>query len=125
MSARWMLPENVHAQYREELAESSIARRSGDRERAWRHLERAHILGQMAVWPHIGVHLRMLGAAIIDADPREAAGQMIRIVRAGPGSYAGTVPIGDTGRARSPDPAPPVPEDLLEILSEGGIEIPT
>lgn len=124
MSPRWHLPPDVHTRFRQELADSRTARRDGDGPRAWRHLERAHILGQMAVWPHVRVHLAMLWAAILDTDAREVGGQLIRILRAGPGSYAGTVPIGDTGRTRSTYPPPPVPDDLLAILSDGGIQLP-
>lgn len=124
MSARWALPPTVHVQYQEEIAKSRAARRAGDRETSWRHLERAHILGQMAVRPHVAVHLRMLWCAAVDADLREVAGQVVRTLRAGPGSYAGTVPIGDTGRARSLFPPPPIPSDLLDVLLGGGIDIP-
>lgn len=125
MRHRWVLPPSVQAAYRRELTAARRARRAGDAGTGWRHLERAHILGQMAVWPHVGIHLRMLRWAVADADVREVAGQLERVLRAGPGSYTGTVPIGDTGRAGSPYPAPAIPQDLLEVLVGGGMDIPS
>lgn len=124
MSSRWKLPTMVHDRYLEEVALSRSAEERGDHATAWRHLERAHILGQMAVWPHVGIHARMLRFAVVRWDPSEIIGQLVRIVIAGPGSYTGTVPIGDTGRARSPSPPPPVPDDLRAVLLDGGIELP-
>lgn len=121
MSSRWSLPPAVAQAYAREVALSRAAERNGDYSAAWRHLERAHILGLIAVWPHIGVHLRMLRFAIARWDRPEITGQLLRVVIAGPGSYSGQVPFGDTGGSRAPSPPPPIPEDLASVFRAGGI----
>lgn len=124
LSSRWFLPPDVAGGYRQEISLSHAAVRTGDHEGAWRHLERAHILGLIAVWAHIGVHFRMLRFAIVHWDRHEIAGQVLRVVIAGPGSYSGQVPLGDTGGSRAPAPPPPIPEDLRSILRAGGVVMP-
>jgi len=81
------------------------------------------MLGLIPVWPHVGIHLRMLRLAIVRRDRQEVAGQLLRTVMAGPGSYSGQVPLGDTGRARAPSPGP-VPQDIRTVLGAGGVIIP-
>ena len=39
---------------------AQAARRGGDLDRAFHHLERAHILGQRRTWLHVKSHLAML-----------------------------------------------------------------
>lgn len=124
MSGRWFLPPVIAEAYARELALSRAAERDGDDAAAWRHLERAHILGLIAVWPHIGIHLRMLRFAVVHWDRQEIAGQLLRVVIAGPGSYSGQVPLGDTGATRAPSPPAPVPEDLAAALRAGGVVLP-
>lgn len=75
------------------------ARSAGDRETAWRMLERLHILSQPALWPHIRSHLDMLGYAVALRDKPEIAGQIARLVLAPLGNLTGRLPIGNTGRA--------------------------
>ncbi|WP_249383902.1 DUF3703 domain-containing protein [Chitinivorax sp. B] len=80
---------------------------------AFSHLERAHILGQRYVWPHIISHVWMLRIGLQRRDRREVVGQVIRIVGGGLGSAIGRVPIGNTGGANvSPFMPMPIPEDL-------------
>lgn len=66
---------------------------------AWYHLERAHILSQAFVWPHIYVHWRMFVIAVRTMDFREILGQIPRLILAGPGSFFGRAPKGNTGRS--------------------------
>lgn len=72
----------------------------GDSTRAWQLLEQAHVLSQPLAWPHIKVHGAMLHVAVVTRDLREFAGQVARIMLAGPGSLAGRYPVGNSGRAR-------------------------
>jgi hypothetical protein len=61
----------------------------------------------------------MLVMAVASRDAREAVGQVVRLVVAGPGSLAGRFPEGNSGRARVSMFAPmPIPTDLEQILSE-------
>ena len=43
-----------------EIAESRKARKQKNFDQAWAHLERAHILGQCYLIPHLFVHFEML-----------------------------------------------------------------
>ena len=83
----------------------------------WPPLERAHIVSQPWAWHHTGVHWNMLITAARQRDPREALGQVVRIIVAGPGSLAGKYPIGNTGRTtmRLTEVAQ-VPDDLAALL---------
>jgi Cdc6-like AAA superfamily ATPase len=44
-----------------ELRQAAAAERGGDATRAFRHLERAHVLSQRHTVAHVRAHLRMLG----------------------------------------------------------------
>ena len=95
--------------------ELSEARSAAD---PWPHLERAHILSQPWAWPHTKVHAVMLRQALRDRDGREAIGQVIRIVVAGPGSIVGRYPVGNTGRTTMAlTEVAEVPADLDAILT--------
>jgi len=66
-------------------------------EDAFRHLERAHVLGQTFVRWHVVAHWLMLKVALHRGDLSAALGQAIRIVLGAIGSAVGRVPIGNTG----------------------------
>jgi hypothetical protein len=94
------------------------AQAAGDDTEAWRLLERTHILSQPWPWPHVRSHVDMLRLAIRTRDRREAVGQLVRIIVAGPGSATGRYPLGNTGRTNVPATKPmPVPDDLAELLA--------
>jgi len=93
-----------------------VARDAGDLERAFGHLERAHILGQRSTRLHVRSHVGMLGIAWQRRDVHEIAGQVMRIVAAALFSRL-WVPVGNTGGANVSATRPmPVPPDLQEIL---------
>ena len=96
---------------------ATAARRRGDPSTEWKHLERAHILSQPMVVPHLRTHVAMLGAGLRRHDRREVVGQLLRLVVAGPGSLTGRYPVGNTGGAAVSALAPmPIPEDLRPYL---------
>ena len=99
---------------------------------AFRHLERAHILGQLRFVDHVVVHLWMLRVAAARADRREVRGQVLRLAATVPGHLFGWVPIGNTGGADVSALKPmPVPADLAphfagfslrrQVLRQGAI----
>jgi hypothetical protein len=99
------------------------ARRRVDLATEWKHLERAHILSQPMVVPHVRTHVAMLGAALRRHDRREVVGQLLRLVVAGPGSLTGRYPVGNTGGADVSALAPmPIPEDLRPFLMTNNTE---
>jgi hypothetical protein len=102
-----------------ELTAARVARRAGDVDRSWLHLERAHILSQPSARLHGRVHAWMLAAAVRDLDAREALGQVLRFSGASVASFFGRYPIGNTGRARVPIMKPmPIPADLRALLDD-------
>ena len=85
---------------------------------AWRGLERAHTLSQPWPWPHTKVHWHMLRVAFTTRDPREALGQVVRLVVAAEGQASGRYPEGNTGRSSVALRQPmPVPDDLADLLT--------
>ena len=102
----------------DERAAADAARRRGDLSGEWAHLERAHILSQPMVVPHVRTHVAMLGAGLRRHDGREVVGQVLRLIVAGPGSLTGRYPVGNTGGASVSALAPmPIPDDLRPFLS--------
>ena len=80
--------------------EIALARRLMSERRhdeAFPHPERAHILGQAHVRPHVMTHWLMLRIAVHRRQAHAAWGQVARIVLGAIGSAVGSVPIGNTG----------------------------
>lgn len=63
----------------------------------FRHLERAHVIGQAYVVPHALSHWLMFKVEVRRRRPRAALGQAVRIVLGAFGSAVGLVPKGNTG----------------------------
>ncbi len=76
-------------------AERSI--QAGRLSQAMRHLERAHVLGQQQVVPHVRSHWAMLKIAVKRDSIRDGFGQILRIALGAIGSAVGLVPSGNTG----------------------------
>lgn len=103
--------------FENELAASVSAEQAGDFPRAWRSLERAHILSQAHALPHLRVHWAMAAFAWRRADLREVLGQLPRLLLAMPGSWLGRAPLGNTGGANVGIFTPmAIPEDLQRLL---------
>lgn len=100
------MPGRLKIHYRKELELHKEELDKGNLPPAWRHLERAHILGQP--WPveHSQVHWT-----------REIIGQIPRLLVDRLKSFVGTIPVGNTGGADGPPLRPmKIPEDLQAIL---------
>jgi hypothetical protein len=77
------------------------------------------VLSQPWAWPHVRVHVAMLGLAWRTRDCAEIAGQLLRTVVAAPGSITARYPEGNTGRASMPATQPmPVPVELRALLDQ-------
>lgn len=107
----------LRAAFEAELREATEAEAGGAVTRAWRHLERAHVLSQAYAGPHVRVHGRMFAFGWRRRDVRELWGQLLRVLVAGPGSWLGRAPLGNTGGANVGILTPmPIPEDLRALL---------
>jgi hypothetical protein len=103
--------------FRAELLAARAEELNGNRPAAWRHLERAHVLSQPHALPHVQVHGRMFGFAWRSRLWGEVLGQLPRLLLAGPGSWLGRAPMGNTGGANVGIFTPmPIPEELRRIL---------
>jgi hypothetical protein len=88
---------------------------------AFRHLERAHVLGQRYVRPHTRAHWWMLRVGWRRRDRRELVGQIVRLLVAPLASALGVLPLGNTGGADAPATKPmPVPAELQTLLDDDG-----
>jgi len=70
---------------------------AGDLERAFKHLERAHVIGQTIVSAHAKAHWLMFTLELRRRRSGAAFGQAIRLVLGVIGSAIGFVPTGNTG----------------------------
>ena len=105
---------------RNEYRYARSATDAGNTEEAWRHLERAHIVAQGMLVPHIYSHWRMLRLAVSTSDVREILGQLTRLALAPLGNLTGRLPIGNTGRSDvSAFAQMDIPADLQSILGAG------
>ncbi len=106
----------LSAAFAHEWTLAQAARRAGDLGLAFRHLERAHILGQRRTWLHVKSHMGMLQVGWQRHDAREIVGQLTRILAAATFSRI-WVPTGNTGGANVSATRPmPVPADLQDII---------
>ena len=105
--------DTIRSHVNAELDRAWRALRSGERAHSFRHLERAHVLGQASTYQHVRVHVHMLAWAVRTRGASEVAGQLLRIVGAATKTPFGLVPTGNTGGANvSPFKPLPIPPDL-------------
>ena len=111
------MPAGLKVYYRQELEKYKAELSLGNLQVAWRHLERAHILGQPWSLQHTHVHWIMLRFGIKIKNGKEILGQIPRLMVGGVKSFIGIVPVGNTGGAN----VPPlrhmeIPDDLKEMM---------
>jgi hypothetical protein len=107
----------LQAAWQSERRAATTARKAGDTDAEWHHLERAHILSQPLAGLHLRSHVAMLGTALRTRDGHETLGQVLRLALAAPGSLSGRYPVGNTGGADVSAFQPmAVPEDLRPLL---------
>jgi hypothetical protein len=107
------------AAFEQELAAGRTAVAEGALKVAYRHVERAHVLGQARTGCHLRSHWAFLAWAHAAGDRRELVGQFVRLVAAALATWI-WVPRGNTGGATASALTPmPVPEDLAELVEAG------
>lgn len=102
MKTYWKMPSGLIPSYQEELKTYRSLFEQQDLHHAWRHLERAHILGQPWAVEHTHVHWLMLKFGISIKSWREIIGQIPRLLVGGVKSFVGKIPVGNTGGANVP-----------------------
>lgn len=118
------MPHALIPFYIAELTQFEKEQEAGNLPNAWKHLERAHILGQRYPRAHSLVHWQMLKFGIRIKSRREVVGQIPRLLFGGIKSFVGQVPVGNPGGANVPPLKPfPVAQDLQEIFLKAGIDL--
>ena len=118
MKINTFMPEFLNPFYREELLLAKTEFEKKHYQQSWRHLERAHILGQPYPVAHTAVHWKMLKFGIKIKNGKEITGQIPRLLVGGVKSFVGKIPVGNTGGANVPPLQPmEIPEDLLSIIN--------
>lgn len=113
------MPEGLKPHYTNELDLFKTTFKDNNFQVAWRHLERAHILGQPYPWQHTAVHWKMLIFGIHIKNWHEVLGQIPRLLVGGVKSFVGKIPVGNTGGANVPPLKPmEIPEDLAILLKQ-------
>lgn len=119
MKLNFNMPSALKPFFSKELTEAANAFTKGHLQQSWRHLERAHILGQPYPYHHSLVHWKMLLFGIKTKNTHEVIGQIPRLLVGGVKSFAGNIPVGNTGGANVPPLQPmEIPEDLLNIIKK-------
>lgn len=80
-----------------ELTQARTLLAQGALATAFAHLERAHVIGQAHVLPHVYSHWLMLTVEVRRRRPLAVLGQVARMLLGGLGSAVGVVPTGNTG----------------------------
>jgi len=118
-----MMDNKIKEAFKLEMNEAQKAYTNGDLNRAFAHLERAHILGQRYFLKHWLTHWWMLKIGVRQHNLREIFGQCLRLMAVIPGYIFGWVPKGNTGGA-SVSPLLPMilPADLEILLKDYNVK---
>ncbi|MEO8023052.1 DUF3703 domain-containing protein [Polaromonas sp.] len=101
---------------------TASAAETGER---WAWLEAAHVVGQHDFTLHWVSHTAMLRFALYNGDPREAAGQLLRLTLVPLGHLLQRLPAGNSGRATVSAFAPmPVDERLRQLIWQASTSTP-
>ena len=112
------MPGKLKPFFAQELEQAALNFSNHNLQQSWRHLERAHIIGQPYPYEHSLVHWKMLQFGISIKDTQEVLGQLPRLLVGSVKSFVGTIPVGNTGGANVPPLKPmEIPADLREIIS--------
>lgn len=111
------MPLTLKPFFNKELETAAAEFANYNLQRSWKHLERAHILGQPYPLEHSLVHWRMLQFGIKTKNTKEIIGQLPRLLVGGVKSFVGRIPVGNTGGANVPPLQPmEIPGDLKNII---------
>ena len=100
-----------------ELRQAALRDAEHDAAGSFKHLERAHVLGQSSTRLHVMAHWHMLTWAVRNVSPGESIAQVVRIIGAATKTAIGLVPEGNTGGSNvSPFKRMAVPGDLAAII---------
>lgn len=113
------MPTGLVPFFTKELDDSAASFAQKNFQKSWRHLERAHIIGQPYPFEHTLAHWKMMQFAFKVKNTKEIIGQIPRLLVGGVKSFVGNIPVGNTGGANVPPLQPmEIPDDLKEIIKQ-------
>ncbi|QSE97197.1 DUF3703 domain-containing protein [Fulvivirga lutea] len=116
------LPRSLRPYYYDELCSYKAELMAGHLQKAWYHLERAHIIGQRYPFAHSYVHWKMLLFGIRIKSAKEVIGQIPRLLVGGVKSFVGKVPVGNPGGANVPPLKPfPIDPEIQAMFNKAGV----
>ncbi len=119
MKLHFKIPQGLKVEVQKELQEAENTFQKGELQTSWRHLERAHILGQAYPVEHTQVHWQMMCFAFKIKNIKEIIGQIPRLFVGEIKSFVGEIPVGNTGGANVPPlKTMEIPDDLKIILNK-------
>lgn len=117
MKLYWSMPAGLKVHYRKELVNYRSEMAKANLQLAWRHLERAHIIGQSWFVQHTHAHWLMLRFGIKIKNRKEILGQLPRLLLGGVKSFVGKIPTGNTGGVNVPPlRVMEIPEELKNMM---------
>jgi hypothetical protein len=109
----------LKAAFESEMASAVHFIQAGRMEQAMRHLERAHVLGQYNILPHVRSHWHMLRIALRRHACGEGLGQVVRIMLGALSSAVRIIPVGNTGGSNiSMFARIPIDPELAELIKQ-------
>jgi hypothetical protein len=116
------MPPPLKPFFKNELLDSRTAFSQNNLQQSWRHLERAHIIGQPYPYHHSLVHWKMLVFSIKTKNFTEFIGQIPRLLFGGILSFFGKIPVGNSGGANVPALQPmEIPDELKQIIHQANL----
>jgi hypothetical protein len=116
------IPKTLKPYFDKELEKYEANYLVGDLTTAWKHLEKAHIIGQRYPYAHSLVHWKMLQFGFKIKSTKEIFGQIPRLVFGGVKSFVGKVPVGNPGGSNVPPLKPfPIEDEIMDIFVKADI----
>ena len=125
MKLNTVMPKSLKPFFQKELNDYKAAILHNDLHTAWRHLEKAHVIGQAYPYEHSYVHWKMFLFGIKIKNTKEIIGQIPRLLVGGVKSFVGKIPVGNTGGANVPPlKSLPIEEEIVDIFRKAGVSLP-
>ena len=116
------MPISLKPFYAKELENYSEHFINRNLQKAWYHLERAHIIGQQYPCQHTYVHFKMLLFGFKIKNTKEVISQIPRLLVGGVKSFVGKIPVGNPGGANVPPlKSFPIEQEIQDIFVKAGI----
>jgi hypothetical protein len=118
------LTPEMESELAQAIQQAAACRLAGDASNAWAALERAHVISQPSLLPHLRVHQAMLSLAVNQREVKEVAGQLLRLTLAPLGHVLGRTPWGNSGRSNiSMFARAALSDDVARLYSQAGVKV--